>query len=102
MKKVALFATILALALAASAQEYHSVGPNVIAPNARGGDHASANGVTRTEPANAKAASAAANTTPIRDIDPNAIQKVGPTASKHREICLPIIVDNRAVGPPCK
>ena len=100
MKKVALFATVLALALAASAQEANFRGPNVILPNAR---HARANaeGMTTIQPANAQSASATAQQGPVAKVDANAIH-VGATAPLHREICLPLIMDNRAVGPPCK
>ena len=58
MKKATLFATVLALALAASAQESHFPGSSVIALSARGGDHASANGVTTTQAPNAQPVSA--------------------------------------------
>ena len=99
MKKATLFATVLALALAASAQESHSVGANVILPNAR---HESANavGVTTLPAANAQSVSADAR--PTAAVASSAIQ-VGATAPKQIGICPPIIVNGPTVGsPPCK
>ena len=54
MKKVALIATILALALSASAQDAKSVSSHVVLPNAGGASAnaitASANAITTTRP----------------------------------------------------
>jgi hypothetical protein len=87
MKKVALFATVLALALAASAQESNSVGANVILPNARHVS-ASAEGMTTAQPANQQSASADAKVQmsggppgpPVQKQGPTAV--IGPTAGK--------------------
>ena len=102
MKKATLFATVLVLALAASAQESHSVGPNVILPNAR---HARANaeGATTIQQANAQSVSATAKTGPVAVVGSNAIQ-VGSTATKNMGICPPIIVNgpSASLSPPCK
>src|SRR5271167_1496385 len=103
MKKATLFATILALALAASAQEAHFPGPNVIAPSARGGHQANAVGVTTLPGPNARSARATAKTGPIAAVGSNAIQ-VGSTAPKNKGICTPIMVIGLSAGlsPPCK
>ena len=60
MKKLTLLASLLALALGASAQSHQSVGPVVIPPNARGGARTNAVGVTTTTPPAAAVQSAAA------------------------------------------
>lgn len=65
MKKVALFATILALALSATAQESHYPGPTAVGPNASNGASANANGVTTTQAANARSVSADARRGPL-------------------------------------
>jgi hypothetical protein len=99
MKKVALIATILALALSASAQDSKSVSSHVVLPNASNG--ASANAITTTQAPNAQSGSA--QQAPFAVASPNAIQ-VGATASKPSlGICLPIwLVDTHAIGLPCK
>jgi hypothetical protein len=100
MKKAALFAAILALALSASAQESHFPGPNVIGPHANGAS-ASANGVSTYQAPNAQPVSATAKQASIA-ASPNAVQ-VGATASKTVGICLPIlVVDSHAIGFTCK
>src|SRR3974377_989984 len=80
MKKVALFATILALALSASAQESHFPGPNAVSPNARSGASSSANGSSTYQAPNGQPVSATAKQ-PVAAVSTNAIQ-VGATASK--------------------
>jgi hypothetical protein len=99
MKKVALIATILALALSASAQQSKSVSSHVVLPSARGG--ASANAITTSQAPNAQSVSA--KQPPVAAAGTNAIQ-VGATASKPSPgICLPIwLVDTHAIGLPCK
>ena len=75
MKKVALLATILALAIVASAQESRTA-----APNAR---HASANAVGSTSNQSAHTVNEAGKTAvsggaqgpPVQKVDPNAIDK---------------------------
>ncbi len=99
MKKVALFATILALALSASAQESHYPGPTAVGPNARNG--ANPNGVTTTQAANARSVSADARQGPTV-VGSHAIQ-VGPITEKLRGICLPIMIwGGPSVGLGCK
>ncbi len=99
MKKIALFATILALALSASAQESHYPGPTAVGPNARNG--ANPNGVTTTQAANARSVSADARQGPTV-VGSHAIQ-VGPITDKLRGICLPIMIwGGPSVGLGCK
>lgn len=101
MKKVALFATILALALSASAQESHYPGPTAVGPNARNGASANANGVSTTQAANARSVSADARQGPTV-VGSHAIQ-VGPVTDKLRGICLPIMIwGGPSVGLGCK
>ncbi len=101
MKKLALYATILALALSASAQETHFPGPNVIAPSALGGASANSVGVTAVPAPNAQSASATAKTGSNAAVGSNANQG-GSTDSKQNGICPPILVDGPLVGPLCK
>jgi len=90
MKKVSLFACLLALALSASAQNHRPVSPNAIRPNAIGpnarGASANAEGVTTIHPAaDAKAApSGGPQGPPVKKIPPNAVgpNAVDPTATK--------------------
>lgn len=99
MKKIALFATILALALSASAQESHYPGPTAVGPNARNG--ANPNGVTTTQAANARSVSADARQGPTV-VGSHAIQ-VGPITDKLGGICLPIMIwGGPSVGLGCK
>jgi len=107
MKKLALYSTILALALSASAQETHFPGPNVISPSALGGTSASVSasanpvGVTALPAPNAQPVSATAKTGSNAAVGSNATQG-GTSASKQIGICPPIIVDGPLVGPLCK
>jgi hypothetical protein len=99
MKKVALFATILALALSASAQNAHYPGPTAVGPNARNG--ANPNGVTTSQAANARSVSADAKQGPTV-VASHAVQ-VGPITDKLRGICLPIMIwGGPSVGLGCK
>ena len=102
MKKAALFATILALALSASAQESKSVSSHVV-PNASG---ASANAITASANAISQAPNAQSVSTKqsaFAVAGTNAVQS-GATASKPSlGICLPIwLVDTHAIGLGCK
>jgi hypothetical protein len=100
MKKVALFATILALALSASAQESHYPGPTAVGPNARNG--ANPNGVTTTQAANARSVSETARQAPIAAVGSHAVQ-VGSITDKLGGICLPIMIwGGPSVGLGCK
>jgi len=101
MKKIGLFATILVLALSASAQESHFPSANAVGKSASSGVSANANGATMYQAPNAQNVSATAKQAPI-SASPNAVQ-VGATASKSLGICLPIlIVDAHAIGFACK
>jgi len=80
MKKVALFATVLALAIGASAQASHAVpGPNAISSHVS----ANASGITTTQPAQAVSGAKSAVTSgapPVAKQPPNAINSVAPNA----------------------
>ena len=80
MKKLTLLASLLALALGASAQSHQSVGPVAIPPNARGGARTNAVGVTTTTHPAAAVQSSAAAAKPASNGGPQAppIAKVPP------------------------
>jgi hypothetical protein len=91
MKKVTLLASLLALTLGASAQNYQSVRPIAIPPNARGGERPNAiNGVTTVHPDKAAQSENTAvkpathggpQAPPVAKVPPNAVH-VGSTAKK--------------------
>ena len=88
MKKVALLATILALAIVASAQESRTA-----SPNAR---HASANAVGSTSNQPTHAVNGGAKTAvgggqqgpPVQKVEPNAIDKDNQLPWAHRVFCF--------------